>query len=125
MTMGSHTVSEYGLKFKAIADQLTAIGRGVDETDKAHWFLRCLGPFFSAFSASQMAIKPFPNFLELLPRAESFALFLNSMDRGSAPAAAFSAQTAPHHHQTSHHPQSSSHGRGRGAPANRGRGRGR
>ena len=48
-------VTAYARAFKALCDQLHAISRPVDETDKVHWFLRGLGPDFSSFSTTQMA----------------------------------------------------------------------
>lgn len=80
MTLGSRTVNEFGRSFKALCDRLAAIGRPIDDSDKSHWFLRGLGPRFANFSASQMALSPLPRFNELLPRAESFETFLNSME---------------------------------------------
>ena len=48
----TRTVSEYARAFKAICDQLHAIGRAIDGTDKVHWFLRGLGSEFSSFSTA-------------------------------------------------------------------------
>ena len=36
-------------KFKALCDQLSAIGQPVDESDKLHWFLCGLGASFVTF----------------------------------------------------------------------------
>jgi hypothetical protein len=55
MKHGTHPVTAYARAFKALCDQLHAIGRPVDGTDKVHWFLRGLGPDFSSFSTAQMA----------------------------------------------------------------------
>lgn len=55
MKHDTKSVVEYTLTFKALCDQLQAIGRSVDGTDKVHWFLRGLGNDFSSFSIAQMA----------------------------------------------------------------------
>lgn len=67
---GDMSVSDFGRKFKAICDQLAAIGRPVDERDKAHWFLRGLGSQFSGFADTRMAISPMPSFHDLLHQAQ-------------------------------------------------------
>ncbi|GKB95459.1 putative RNA-directed DNA polymerase [Tanacetum coccineum] len=55
LTKGNSTVAEFGRKFKAICDQLAAIGRPVDGDDKTHWFLCGLGASFENFSTAIMA----------------------------------------------------------------------
>ena len=40
---GNRSVTEYSRSFKALCDQLNAMGRPIDDTDKTHWFLRGLG----------------------------------------------------------------------------------
>lgn len=37
---GTKYVTQYGLQFKAICDQLAALGCRLDPADKSHWFLR-------------------------------------------------------------------------------------
>ncbi|KAH6817574.1 hypothetical protein C2S51_001177 [Perilla frutescens var. frutescens] len=91
MKKGSRSVAEYGRQFKALCDQLAAIGHPVDDTDKAHWFLRGLGPSFSSFSVANMALTPLPSFRDLLSKAESFSIFQESLDTSSTPPAAFTA----------------------------------
>ncbi|KAM0033819.1 hypothetical protein Hdeb2414_s0016g00490351 [Helianthus debilis subsp. tardiflorus] len=49
LTKGSASVTEFGQKFKAICDQLAAIGQPVTDTDKTHWFLCGLGASFENF----------------------------------------------------------------------------
>nr|GEZ05590.1 zinc finger, CCHC-type, Gag-polypeptide of LTR copia-type [Tanacetum cinerariifolium] len=39
LTKGTSSVSDYCRRFKAICDQLSAIGHSVVEIDKLHWFL--------------------------------------------------------------------------------------
>ena len=46
LSKGTSTVFEYGQKFKAICDQLAAIGQAVDESDKNHDILYGLGGAF-------------------------------------------------------------------------------
>ncbi|KZV45703.1 hypothetical protein F511_26729 [Dorcoceras hygrometricum] len=129
MKKGNRTVSGYGRQFKSLCDQLAAIGRPVDETDKAHWFLHGLGSSFSSFSAAQMALTPLPIFQDLLSKVESFSLFQDSLDTSRASSVAFYGQRrrsgpAPHQSALS----SSSRGRGNGGGNcslnTRGRGRG-
>uniref|UniRef100_A0A2N9GCL0 Integrase catalytic domain-containing protein n=1 Tax=Fagus sylvatica TaxID=28930 RepID=A0A2N9GCL0_FAGSY len=80
MKRSTRTVSEYARAFKTICDQLHAIGRAVDGTDKVHWFLHGLGLKFSSFSTAQMALTPLPCFADLVPKAESFELFQKSLE---------------------------------------------
>ncbi|GJW68396.1 putative RNA-directed DNA polymerase, partial [Tanacetum coccineum] len=77
---GTSTVAEYSRKFKAICDQLNAIGHPLDESDKIHWFLCGLGSTFETFSTTQRLIRPRPKFCDLLSQAESHELFLSSMN---------------------------------------------
>ncbi|CAA0825220.1 Unknown protein [Striga hermonthica] len=117
MKKGDCPIFEYIRKFKSICDQLAAIGRPVDDTDKAHWFLRGLGSDISSFSAAQMALTPLPTFRNFLSKAESFALFQESFASSGASNVAFYSQ-----HKPSGHFSTPSRGRGNGS---RGRGRGR
>ena len=55
MKHGTRPVTAYARAFKALCDQLHAIGHLVDGTDKVHWFLRDLRLDFSSFSTAQMA----------------------------------------------------------------------
>lgn len=115
MKIGSRSVVEYGQAFKTLCDRLAAIGKPVDAADQSHWFLRGLGSRFATFSASQMAISPLPIFSELLPRAQSFELFLRSLEPSSPVPAAFAATTG---HGSSPPPKSS--GRGSSSAGHRG-----
>ncbi|WVY92073.1 hypothetical protein V8G54_037587 [Vigna mungo] len=58
LTKGSSTVREFSKTFRGLCDQLSLMGRPVDDLDKLHWFLRGL------------AMRPLPVFhdLFLLPR---------------------------------------------------------
>ncbi|KAJ0025135.1 hypothetical protein Pint_08816 [Pistacia integerrima] len=75
---GTRSVTEYSRSFKALCDQLTAMGCSVDDTDKVHWYLRGLGTDFANFSTAQMSLTPLPTFKDLVPKAESFEIFQNS-----------------------------------------------
>ncbi|GKB85874.1 retrovirus-related pol polyprotein from transposon RE1 [Tanacetum coccineum] len=129
LTKGNSTVAEFGRKFKAICDQLAAIGRPVDEDDKTHWFLCGLGASFENFSTAIMATSYLlcgPSLRALLAQAESHEIFLKSIHgtSSSVPPAAFVAQSAPLSYQRSSG-RNSSQQRG-GSNGNRGgRGRGR
>ena len=121
MRCGTQSVPEYVRAFKALCDQLHAIGRPVDDTDKVHWFFHGLGSAFTSFYTTQMAQTPLPSFPDLVPKAESFELFQKSLDNHDPPTTAFTAtyHGQPHlafrnqsRHQSGRH-SSSHHGNGR------------
>lgn len=85
---------EFGRKYKSICDQLAAVGQRVDETDKVHWFLCGLGPYFESFSVAHHAVKPRPLFCDLLASAEDHELFLKSVHNSSTHHVSFNANTA-------------------------------
>ncbi|CAK9149247.1 unnamed protein product [Ilex paraguariensis] len=89
MKRGTRSVSEYARAFKALYDQLHAIGRPVDSTDKVHWFLRGLGSKFSNFSIAQMALTPLPCFADLVPKVESCEIFQKSLEHATPSPIAF------------------------------------
>ena len=91
MKRGARFVSEYARAFKALCNQLHAIGRPVDGTDKVHWFLRGLGSEFSSFSTTQMALTHLPCFADLVPKAKSFELFQKSLELAAPSPAVFVA----------------------------------
>ena len=91
MRCETRSVLEYARAFKALCDQLHAIGKPVNDTDKVHWFLRGLGSDFTSFSTAQMAQMPLPSFPDLVPKVESFELFQKSLDNHGPPIAAFTA----------------------------------
>ncbi|XP_068645125.1 uncharacterized protein [Aristolochia californica] len=99
MKRSSSPVSTYARAFKALCDQLHAIGRLVDDTDKAHWFLRGLGSEFLSFSSAQMAQNPIPCFPDLVSRAESFEIFQKLLESSATvtPQAAFTANRHQSH----------------------------
>ena len=80
---GTRSVTEYSRSFKALCDQLTAMGCLVDDTDKVHWYLRGLGADFANFSTAQMSLTPLPAFKDLVPKAESFEIFQKSLGSSS------------------------------------------
>ncbi|KAJ0495996.1 hypothetical protein HanIR_Chr12g0615181 [Helianthus annuus] len=107
---GSSSVSEFGRKFKALANQLSAIGHPISDEDKRHWFLCGLGASFENFSTSQRTIHPAPSFRDLLANAENQEMFVQQLHGPQSPQAAFYVQPA----KTSHtRTPSSSRGRGR------------
>ncbi|PWA92929.1 zinc finger, CCHC-type, Gag-polypeptide of LTR copia-type [Artemisia annua] len=117
---GSSTIAEFSRKFKAICDQLTAIGHPLDQMDKTHWFLCGLGSSFETFSTTQRLLRPHPSFHDLLSQAESHELFLNTVNGSTVSKVSFNTTTS----------SSSSRGRGNsnnrgGSSQGRGRGRGR
>ncbi|KAM0068492.1 putative RNA-directed DNA polymerase [Helianthus debilis subsp. tardiflorus] len=93
MTKGSSTVADYGRRFKAVCDQLSAIGHPVKDTDKTHWFLCGLGSTFESWSTAIRTTRdPLP-FRDLLTKAESQEQFLLAINPPSTPSVAFVAQT--------------------------------
>ncbi|KAM0045580.1 putative RNA-directed DNA polymerase [Helianthus debilis subsp. tardiflorus] len=93
LTKGSSTVADYGRRFKAICDQLSAIGHPVKDTDKTHWFLCGLGSTFESWSTAIRTTRdPLP-FRDLLTKAESQEQFLLAINPPSTPSVAFVAQT--------------------------------
>ena len=112
---GSSFVNEFGKKFKALCDQLVAIGHPMDDSDKAHYFLCGLGSTFYSFSTSHRKTHVYPSFHNLLSQAESHEMVMSSVHSSLATTvAAFTAQT----HANSSTPTAS------GSPSNRGKGRG-
>ncbi|KAI3669704.1 hypothetical protein L6452_41051 [Arctium lappa] len=92
LTKGTSSVSDYCRRFKAICEQLSAIGHPVVEIDKLHWFLCGLGPSYETFSTAIRATKPAPLFRDLVTQAESHELFLQSLHGTPPPPVAFHAQ---------------------------------
>ncbi|KAJ0873660.1 putative RNA-directed DNA polymerase [Helianthus annuus] len=113
---GTSTVSEFGRKFKAMCDQLAAIGHPVTEDDKRHWFLCGLGSSFETFSTAQRTIQPAPAFRDLLAHAENHEIFLQNLHGNQTPQAAFSANSSRFQPTNK-----ASRGRFRGSSSNRGR----
>jgi len=95
---GSRNVTEYSRSFKALCDQLIAMGSPTDETDKIHWFLRGLGSEFVNFSTIQLSISPLPLFRNLVSKAESSEIFQKSLETSALLYAAF-AFTKGHFNQ--------------------------
>jgi hypothetical protein len=80
MKRGSRSISKDSLIFKAHCDQLSAMGRPVEDTYKVHWYLRGLGHEFSTFSITQLSLTTIPSFKDIVPKAESFNLFSKFID---------------------------------------------
>lgn len=118
---GTLSVAEYGRKFKLLCDQLAAIGRPVDNSDKTHWFLRGLGSQFTSFSDVRMAMTPRPALRDLIHQAQSFELFSRSTESSEPAQAAFTVQTRGEGGRGNGTSHNSNHGGGR--TGNRGRGR--
>ncbi|KAJ0649515.1 putative RNA-directed DNA polymerase [Helianthus annuus] len=79
LSKSSSSVAEFGRKFKAICDQLAAIGQPVTETDKTHWFLCGLGPTFESWSTAIRTNRDPLSFCDLLTKAESQEQFLQTL----------------------------------------------
>lgn len=69
--------AEYARSFRSLCDQLSAIGKSVDDTDKVHWFLCGLGSGFKIFSTPMLSQLPLPSFANLVPKALSHEFFLD------------------------------------------------
>lgn len=121
LTKGTSSVPDYSRRFKAICDQLSAIGHPVVEIDKLHWFLCGLGPSYETFSTAIRATKPAPVFRDLVTQAESHELFLQSIHGAPTPPAAFHVQQ----HQSSPGRGRFTSYRGNNSRGGRGRGQGR
>jgi hypothetical protein len=76
---GSCSVTEYSRSFKALCDQLNAIGSPADETDKVHWFLHGLGSEFANFLTIQLSFLIFLPFEILSPRLKVLKIFKNHL----------------------------------------------
>ncbi|KAJ0837252.1 putative RNA-directed DNA polymerase [Helianthus annuus] len=90
---GDKSVADYGRAFKAICDQLNAIGHPVDPMDQFHWFLCGLGTAFEGFSIHIRTVRPIPNLTDLIASAESHDLFVKALHGPSSHSVAYSAQT--------------------------------
>ncbi|KAG6415796.1 hypothetical protein SASPL_123214 [Salvia splendens] len=89
---GAQSVEEYGRKFKGLCDQLSAINRPVDDSDKGHWFLRGLRSQYTSFADTRLALTLMPMFRDLLHQAKQFESMLRAMDVLPTSPAAFSAE---------------------------------
>ncbi|KAJ0938485.1 putative RNA-directed DNA polymerase [Helianthus annuus] len=107
---GTSTVTEYSRRFKALCDQLAAIGHPVAEMDRLHWYLCGLGASYEIYATAIRTARPPPSFRDLVAQTESQELFMQSMHGGETPPVAFQAQQ--------------SRGRGRGSSARGSSGRG-
>ena len=119
------SVRDFSKSFCALCDQLILMGKPVDDLDKLHWFLGGLGPTFTSFGASQLAMLPLPTFRDLVSAAESFEFYINAMEVVSSQASFYSTTHCPSHPS---HPHSSSGDRsssGSHAPLSGRKGRGR
>jgi len=116
MKRGTRPVTVYARAFKVLCDQLHAIGRPVDETNKVHWFLRGLEPDFSTFSTAHMAQTLLLCLSDLVSKAESFEIFQKSLETLAPPVAAFTTNRSSSHHGCSSFRQN--HSRGYGSSSN-------
>ncbi|KAD6795087.1 hypothetical protein E3N88_05983 [Mikania micrantha] len=91
---GNMSVAEYSRSFKAVSDQLHAIGKPMDHAELLHLFLRGLGLTFEPFSASVRLITPLPSFSDIVAKAESHELFMKSMQGLGNTSVAFQAHTS-------------------------------
>lgn len=87
---GASSVEDYGKKFKLFCDQLSPIGRPIEESDKSHWLLRGLGNQFASFADTRMTFTHVPCRRELLYQAKQYDLMLHAM-KGSFSQAEFTA----------------------------------
>ena len=66
MKHGSCSVSKYSQAFKSHCDQLLAMGRPIEDTDKVYWYLHGLGHEFSTFSTTQLSWILIPSFNDVV-----------------------------------------------------------
>lgn len=69
--------------------------RPVDDTEKVHWYFHGLGYDFSTFSKTQFSLYPLPSFPNLVSKAESFEIFLKSLEPSTGAVFAFTAHVVP------------------------------
>ncbi|KAB5573941.1 hypothetical protein DKX38_001135 [Salix brachista] len=93
MQRGSRSIAEFSRLFKGLCDQLAAIGRPVDDTDKVHWYLRALGPDYKIFSTTMMSQLPLPSFSDVVPKALSHEIFAKSVNQLPSNSAYYAHQT--------------------------------
>lgn len=109
----SKPVTGHARAFKALCNQLHAIGRPIDDVDKVHWFLRSLGYDVDSFSTTQMALTPLPNVANLVSKVKSFEIFQKSLKPPTAADAVFTASHQSHRsplsNSTSNHNPNCSH----------------
>ena len=91
---GSQSIAKFSRTFKGLYDQLAAIGRPIDDTDKVHWYLRALGPDYKIFSTTMMSQLPLPSFAEIVSKALSHEIFERSVSHSSSNFAYFVQQTS-------------------------------
>lgn len=116
MKHGTQSIIEYARMFKALCDQLHAVGRPVDGTDKVHWFLCGLDSNFSSFSMTQMAQTPIPSFADLIFKVESFEIFQKSLQSSSSSATDFiTSKNSTHRGGSSGNHQGCTSGHGGGS----------
>src|SRR2546430_14403696 len=95
-TMKKHdkSLSDFSREFKAICDQLAAMGRPIDDLDKVHWFLRGFGPSFSTFFTNQLSLAEIPTYDDVVTRAENYEIFIRSMESTPSSGSSTAAFTA-------------------------------
>ena len=94
MQCGFQSIAEFSSTFKGLCDQLAAIGRPIDDTDKVHWYLRALGPDYKIFSTTMMSQLQLPSFAEIVPKALSHEIFKRSISHSSSNSAYYVQQTS-------------------------------
>nr|TKS09324.1 hypothetical protein D5086_0000094510 [Populus alba] len=116
MKRGTCPFTVYVCAFKVLCDQLNAISRPVDKTDKVHQFLRGPGPDFSTFSTAHMSQTFLSCFTDLVSKAESFEIFQKSLETSTPLVIAFTANRSFSHRGSSSFRQN--HGREYGSSSN-------
>jgi len=94
MQRGSRFIAEFSRLFKGLYDQLAAIGRPIDDTDKVHWYLRALGPHYKIFSTTIMSQLPLPSFSDIVPKALSHEIFARSVNHLPSNSVYYAQQTS-------------------------------
>lgn len=92
MQLVSCGVAKYARSFRSLCDQLSVIGKLVDDTDKVHWFLHGLGSDYKFFSTSILSPLSMPSFAILVPQVFSHELFSRSLHGDSSSQSAFVTQ---------------------------------
>jgi hypothetical protein len=72
ITRGTDTLAEYLQRFKAVCDDLAAIGKPVPDHKKSWWFLNGLGKGYEMFTTTMLR-PPVPPYSEVITLVESHA----------------------------------------------------
>ncbi|KAF3772166.1 hypothetical protein EJ110_NYTH58366 [Nymphaea thermarum] len=88
---GNDALEVYVVKFKAICDDLAAIGKSVGDKEKAFWLLQGLGKGYEPFVMAMLK-PPVPSYKELISLLQSLEVRSKFLNSEISPQVAFYAQ---------------------------------